>query len=197
MERRTERQTRTMDCRFQTRAENDEKRIEGYFAVFGSNYELWPGASESIDEHAFDGALTDDIRVLVNHDTTLVLGRNTAGTATFRTDEHGLWASCLVNEQDQDAVNAYARCQRGDVSQASFGFEILDEETEYRQDGSVHWTIKKVKLYEVSVVTFPAYKETEVSARREEYETMRKRRAEVWRHERLARLHAAKNNEGM
>ncbi len=197
MERRTERQTRTMGCRFETREENSERRIEGYFNVFGDGYELWKGATESVDAHAFDDTLTNDVRALVNHDTTLVLGRSKAGTLTLRADEYGLWGSVLINPDDQDAMNLYARVQRGDVSQCSFGFVILDEETEYREDGSVHWTIKKVELYEVSVVTFPAYKETEVQARREEFETMRKRRAEVWRHERLARLHAAKNNERM
>lgn len=190
-EQRKVRQIRTIGADFRTREEGNEKRIEGYFSVFGAIYELWPGATESIDPHAFDGALTDDIRALVNHDTTLVIGRNTAGTLTLRADDHGLWGSVLINEEDQDAMNLYARNKRGDVNQCSFGFDILEEDTEYREDGSIHWTIRKVKLYEVSVCTFPAYKETEVQARREEYETMRKRAADVWRHERLERLRAA------
>ena len=150
-----ERQTRTHEAQFQTREDGDERRIEGYFSVFGSSYELWPGATESVDPHAFDDALTDDVRVLVDHDTRLVLGRTSAGTAELRVDEHGLWGSVLINPDDTDAMNAYARNKRGDVTQASFGFDILDEETERRSDGSVHWTIKKVKLYEVSLCTFP------------------------------------------
>lgn len=175
-----ERQTRTHEAQFQTREDGDERRIEGYFSVFGSSYELWPGATESIDPHAFDEALTrDDVRVLVDHDTRLVLGRTSAGTAELRVDEHGLWGSVLINPDDTDAMNAYARNKRGDVTQASFGFDILDEETEKRPDGSVHWTIKKVKLYEVSLCTFPAYKETELKARAEDLKEIRRRENEA------------------
>lgn len=183
-----ERQTRTSNAVFQTREEGSEKRIDGYFSVFGSNYELWPGATESVDAHAFDGALTDDVRALIDHETRLVLGRNTAGTLQLKVDERGLWGSILINENDQDAMNLYSRVQRGDVSQCSFGFDILEEETEYRDDGSVHWTIKKVKLYEVSVCTFPAYKDTEVSARKQDYADIRKRQTEVWKNKTLERM---------
>lgn len=188
MERTTTRQTRTNKADFQTREDNGERRIEGYFAVFGSNYDMWPGASESIDPHAFDEALGDDVRVLIDHDTRLVLGRTSAGTAELRVDEHGLWGSVLINPDDTDAMNAYARNKRGDVNQASFGFDILDEETEYRADGSVHWTVKKVKLYEVSLCTFPAYRETELQARKADYANLRKRHTEAWKAEQLAKL---------
>ena len=64
---RTGMQIRTIDTHFDVREEGNERRIEGYFAVFGSNYDLFPGASESVDPHAFDGALGDDIRCLVDH----------------------------------------------------------------------------------------------------------------------------------
>lgn len=189
MEKRNLRQTRTHDVSFQTREEGAERRIEGYFAVFGSDYDLWPGASESVDPHAFDGALEDDIRALIDHETRLVLGRTTAGTLSLRVDEHGLWGSVLVNPDDQDAMNLYARVQRGDVSQCSFGFDILDEDPpEYRDDGSVHWTIKSVKLYEVSVCTFPAYRETEVQARRDDLRVIRARQLEAWKNNLKARL---------
>ena len=188
MERTTTRQTRTNKADFKTREDNGERRIEGYFAVFGSNYDMWPGASESIDPHAFDEALGDDVRVLIDHDTRLVLGRTSAGTAELRVDEHGLWGSVLINPDDTDAMNAYARNKRGDVNQASFGFDILDEDTEYREDGSVHWTVKKVKLYEVSLCTFPAYRETELQARKADYANLRKRHTEAWKAEQLAKL---------
>ena len=177
---RKERQTRTHEATFETRETGDERRIEGYFSVFGSNYEIAPGATESIDPHAFDEALTrDDVRVLVDHDTRLVLGRTSVGTAELRVDEHGLWGSVLINPDDTDAMNAYARNKRGDVTQASFGFDILDEETDKRADGSVHWTIKKVKLYEVSLCTFPAYRETELKARAEDLKEIRRRENET------------------
>lgn len=192
MNKRKERQTRTMDCRFNIREDGKEKRLEGYFSVFGGVYELWPGATESIDPHAFDDALSDDIRVLIDHETRLVLGRTTAGTAELRVDETGLFGSVLINESDQDAMNLYARVLRGDVSQASFGFDILEESTDEERtpDGkyTVHWTIKKVKLYEVSVVTFPAYRDTEIAARKDDFAEIQKRRVEVWKNKLLERL---------
>ena len=190
---RNERQTRGGLTKFETREENGEKRIEGYFAVFDSNYDLWDGATESIGRNAFDGALADDIRALIDHETRLVLGRTTAGTLTLRVDEHGLWGSIKINEADSDAMNLYARVQRGDVSQCSFGFDILQERTDVDSTtGAVHWTIEKVKLYEVSCVTFPAYKETAIQARAEEYRDIKKRENERWKaaqKERLTKWH--------
>ena len=190
---RNERQIRSGLTKFETREENGEKRIEGYFAVFDSNYELWDGATESIGRNAFDGALGDDIRALIDHETRLVLGRTTAGTLTLRVDEHGLWGSIKINEADSDAMNLYARVQRGDVSQCSFGFDILQERTDVDSaTGAVRWTIEKVKLYEVSCVTFPAYKETAIQARAEEYRDIKKRENERWKaaqKERLTKWH--------
>lgn len=175
------RQMRSIASKFETREENDERIIEGYFAVFNSNYEIGPGMSESVAPGAFRNTLSGDIRALVNHDTTLVLGRNTAKTLELSEDERGLWGRIRINPNDSDAVNLYERVKRGDVSQCSFGFDILDEETEFREDGSVHWTIKEVKLYEVSCVTFPAYENTNIDARSRQRDDILKRRTEEWR----------------
>ena len=173
-------QTRTINSQFKTREDGGTLRIEGYFAVFDSTTELWPGAFESIAPGAFTEAITrDDVRALIDHETMYVLGRNISFTLELREDERGLWGSILINPNDQDAMNLYARVQRGDVSQCSFGFDILNEETEFFEDGSIKWTIKEVKLYEVSVCTFPAYKETEVEARKKDFEALRKRTIEA------------------
>ena len=190
---RKKRQMRGVPGSFKTRAEESgDMFISGYFAVFGSEYELWPGASESVDPHAFDEALDDDIRCLINHDTRLVLGRNIAGTLQLRVEGKGLWGEVKINPNDQDAVNVYERVKRGDVNQCSFGFDIVAEEFEDRGD-SVHWTIKAVKLYEVSVVTFPAYEETGVEARKRQVEDIRKRKNESWRARMMARMKGEKN----
>ena len=189
---RTIRQARSLATQFRAAEDNGEKYIEGYFATFGGMYELWPGATESVDVHAFDGALSDDIRALIDHETRLVLGRNKAGTLELKVDERGLWGKIKLNQADSDAMNLYARMQRGDIDQASFGFDILEEDTEYRDDGSVHWTIKKVKLYEISCVTFPAYKDTSISARKQDYEQIKARQIQAWRaktKERISKWH--------
>lgn len=162
--------------------------IEGYFAVFDVETELFPRVFETIDRDAFDGALVDDVRALVNHDTTLVLGRNKSGTLELNTDEIGLFGRIFVNTADTDAMNLYHRVQRGDVTQCSFGFEIIDEDSEYREDGTAHHTIKRVKLYEVSVCTFPAYPDTGVEARKAQFEEHKKRELEAWKNEQRGKL---------
>lgn len=180
-------QVRSTQSKFETREADGEMYISGYFAVFNSEYEMWPGAVESIADTAFDGALADDIRCLIDHETRLVLGRNKAGTLTLKVDARGLWGEVRINPNDQDAVNLYERVKRGDVDQCSFGFDILDEEFEDRGD-TVKWTIKKVKLYEVSVVTFPAYEETSVSARKRQLGEIKKRSIEAWKQRTLKKL---------
>ena len=173
---------------FQTREADGALIIEGYFAVFNSEYWLWETAYETIDPGAFSLEADTDVRALTNHDTTLVLGRTTAGTLSLRVDEHGLWGSVIINPKDQDAVNLYERVKRGDVNQCSFGFDILDEYVEYREDGITVWHLRRLRLAEVSVCTFPAYEATGVQARKAELEHVRQRKMEEWRAQALCRL---------
>lgn len=180
---------------FQTRAEDGRLYIDGYFAVFNSEYWLWDDCFETIDPGAFSLETDTDVRALTNHDTTLVLGRTTVGTLQLRVDDKGLWGTILINEKDQDAVNLYERVKRGDVSQCSFGFDILQEMREIREDGIVVYHLQRVKLWEVSVCTFPAYEETGVQARRADEENVRKRELDEWRARMTARLKNAAGSE--
>lgn len=173
-------QRRSMGAEFRAQ-EDGGPVIEGYFSVFNSDYALWPGAAERVAPGAFRKTLGGDVRALADHDSRLVLGRTTAGTLELREDDKGLWGRIKINERDGDAMNLYARVQRGDISQCSFGFDILDEEFEEREDGSVLWTIREVKLYEVSVVTFPAYVETSANAREAQVAAIQRRRLEAWK----------------
>ena len=182
------RQTRSIASDFITREDGEDLKIEGYFAVFNSNYDIGPGMSESIAPGAFANTLAEDIRALVNHDTTLVLGRTSAHTLELREDERGLWGRISINPKDTDAMNLYERVKSGDVSQCSFGFEIIREDTEISEDGSVHWTIQEVRLYEVSCCTFPAYESTNISAREAQRDEILKREAEAWRTKMKERL---------
>lgn len=167
---RKDNQTRSLQTELKTRAEQDSSDlyIEGYFAVFNRQTELWPGAYEELAPEAFDTTLGNDIRALIDHETRLVLGRNKSGTLELKADSHGLWGRIKINPNDTDAMNIYERVKRGDVDQCSFGFRIIEEETEWREDGTVKWTIKKADLQEVSIVTFPAYEDTGVQARKKE-----------------------------
>ena len=178
------RQIRTLPQKFVTREAEDGKDlfIEGYFAVFNSPYELWDGASEIVKPGAFTDCLSQDVRGLINHDSTLVLGRTKAGTLTLKEDERGLWGSIKINRDDSDAMNLYSRVQRGDVDQCSFGFDIERETFVDLGGGSCRWEIEKVNpLYEVSVCTFPAYEETGVSARKKQIRDIQQRQSDAWR----------------
>lgn len=173
-----------------TRAEeqNGERYIEGYFAVVGQETELWPGAYEEIAPGAFDETLGNDIRALTNHDTTLVLGRNKANTLELKADSHGLWGRIKINPNDTDAVNLHERVKRADVDQCSFGFNILEELTDWRSDGTVKWTLTKIDLHEVSVCTFPAYESTGVQARHSQVEQQRQKTIDAKKNEMKGRL---------
>lgn len=188
------RQFRGLPTKFEAREDTSsgDLFIEGYFSVFNSNYELWPGATESVAPGAFTKTISGDVRALIDHETRLVLGRTKAGTLELREDSHGLWGKIKINKEDGDAMNLYSRVQRGDVDQCSFGFDIEDEEYSVRDDSSVHWTIKSVKLYEVSCVTFPAYVDTSISARKDEYETIQKRQHEAWKNQMKSKIKGEK-----
>lgn len=182
------RQVRSIPSQFTTREDGGDPTIEGYFAVFNSLYEIAPGMTESVAPGAFSKTLSGDIRALINHDTTLVLGRTKAHTLELREDEHGLWGKVTVNPNDRDAMNLYERVKRGDVDGCSFGFYPVVEETEILENGDVHWTIKEVDLFEVSACTFPAYQETNISARSAEAASIRAKRHQAWQEKMKGRL---------
>lgn len=176
-------------CNLKTRADGDiDKFIEGYFVVYNRETELWPGYFEQVASEALNNTLGNDIKALVNHDTTLVLGRNKANTLELKSDGHGLWGSIKINPNDSDAMNLYERVSRGDVDQCSFGFNIKKFEDDFRDDGTLHTTLKDIDLHEVSVVTFPAYEETGVQARKKDIEQQREKQLDARRKKLKERL---------
>lgn len=163
---RTGRQIRSVPASFETRNGDTGPVIAAYFAVFNTPTELYRGVIEQIAPGAFASSLNGDVRALIDHETRLVLGRTTAGTLILREDERGLYGEIKINEADSDAMNLYARVQRGDVNQCSFGFDIVAEDYVMSPDGQTcTWTIRDTVLYETSVVTFPAYEATSAEAR--------------------------------
>lgn len=183
------RQIRSVPTEFITREEDGTPTIEGYFSVFGDVYNIAPGMSESVAPGAFTKSLAGgDIRALINHDTTLVLGRTKANTLMLREDPKGLWGKILINPNDGDAMNLYQRVKRGDVNQCSFGFNVRDEESAISDNGDIHWTLKDVDLIEVSACTFPAYESTSLAARSAEATEIKKREKEAWQQKMKERL---------
>lgn len=180
--------TRNID--FETGIDDaDNKYIQGRYIVFNQIYQICDGITESIAPDAFNDTINDDIRCLWNHNDDLILGRTTAGTLSLSIDSQGVYGRCLVNPNDQAAMDAYARVSRRDVTGASFGFDILAEDTEVRDDGSVHYYIRKVQLYEISPCIFPAYNQTAIEARQRDVAIIRKRQADIWRTNMLDKLH--------
>lgn len=161
------------------REENGKKYLEGYFSVFGEPYQVWDGWVETIERGAFARYLATgaDVKVLWNHDSNIVLGSTENGTASLREDETGLFGSVEINENDSEAVSAYARVARGDVNGCSFGFDIARQDEWWDDEGIYHTKITEVDpLFEVSPCTFPAYKATSISARtKEKLEDAKKR----------------------
>lgn len=156
---------------FKTRAEPEGKYIEGYFAVFNQRTELWAGTYEEIDPAAFDNSLkNNDIRCLFNHNTDVVLGRTGNKTLELHADAHGLFGSVRINEEDKQALDIYARVQRGDIDGCSFGFCPVSERYEEQPDGSILWRVLEADTGEVSICVFPAYPQTEIQARKKDFE---------------------------
>lgn len=166
-----------------TREEGGKRYLEGYFAVFGETYQVFDGWTETIERGAFARYLAsgEDVKVLWNHDANIVLGSTGNSTASLREDEKGLYGSVEINENDQDAVNAYARIARGDVNGCSFGFDVARQEEWWDDDGVYHTKLTEIDpLYEVSACTFPAYKATSISARnKDSLEEAKKRYSEA------------------
>lgn len=119
--------------------------------------------TEQIARGAFTDSLRKDVRALFNHDASAVLGRVSAGTLRLSQDSRGLLAEIDVPDTvvGRDLLTLV---ERDDISGMSFGFFVLDEDWSDKADMPLR-IIKKVDLFEVSVVTFPAYESTDVAIR--------------------------------
>lgn len=147
--------------------ESTEPAIDGYASVFDSwSEEL--GGNQPFRERVIKGAFeetiqNDDIRALFNHDPNYVLGRNKAGTLTLEEDDKGLHVR-ITPPDTQWAKDLLVSIKRGDITQMSFGFTVILDRWNYEDNTDVR-ELLKVKLYDVSPVTFPAYTQTECGIR--------------------------------
>lgn len=159
-----DREIRTIQTEFRFETKDGKNKISGYAAVFNSLSEDLGGFREKIRPGAFAEAIeSDDVRALWNHDPNHVLGRNRAGTLKLEEDSNGLHYEIDIPDA-QWAKDLAESIRRGDVSQSSFGFWVDTDEWK-REGGEVVRELIKVKLFDVSPVTFPAYPATSVSAR--------------------------------
>ena len=150
------------------RADDQAGIIEGYAAVFDQPSEDLGGFIEIIEPGAFKKTIQEaDIRALFNHDPNYVLGRNRAGTLRLAEDAHGLQFEVKLPDTTW-ARDLLQTVRRGDVSQASFGFQTVRDRWKIIEDQDEVMrkrTLLEVKLFDVSPVTYPAYPQTGVNAR--------------------------------
>jgi HK97 family phage prohead protease len=158
--------------------------IIGHAAVFNSLSEMLWGFREMIAPGAFrDAILVSDVRALLNHEPSFVLGRKKNGTLKLWEDERGL-AIDIDPPETQWANDLLVSIGRGDIDQMSFGFTVGEDRWE-EIDGEMRRTILRVdELFDVSPVTFPAYPETDAALR-------------VWFAERIEKLKAPVSKEAL
>ena len=137
--------------------------IAGHAAVFNQEADLGWFREKILPGAFLDSIAKDDIRALFNHDPNFVLGRNLNGTLRLREDDRGLF---IENDppDTQWARDLLTSIERRDISQMSFGFEVVDQRWE-TTDGVEVRIIERAKLWDVSPVAFPAYPQTDVDVR--------------------------------
>ncbi len=150
------------------RAAGESPKIVGHAAVFDSPTQIgsddW-GWMESVVPGAFAESIkVDDIRALFNHDPNLVLGRNVSGTLTLSEDKKGLYYE-IDPPDTQAGRDVLESIERGDITGSSFGFEVQEQRWTMKDDELDERELVKLKLWDVSPVTFPAYDDTDVGKR--------------------------------
>lgn len=152
----------------EVRADGDAApEFSGYAAVFNQETELWPGFREQVAPGAFTKTLQerDDVVLLFNHDSDTVLASTKGRSLTLSEDSVGLKVNATLDPTDTDTQRVVPKMKRGDIDQMSFGFQTIADEFRHDEDGTVLRTLKEVKLWDVSVVTWPAYPGTEADVR--------------------------------
>lgn len=172
----------------EVRASDDGTKLVGYAAVFDSPSEPLPW-TEFVKRGAFAKTLNDgaDVRLLIDHEG-VPLARTTSGTLSLREDDRGLFVESDLDPMNPDAARLISALRRGDISQMSFAFRTIKDS--WSEDRSTR-ELREVQLFDVSVVTFPAYEATVAELRAkndvaiiESTNTLglRKRQIEIARH---------------
>lgn len=149
--------------------------LRGYASVFNREAVIGRMFVEKVSPGAFANTIkTDDVRALINHNSMYVLGRSKNGTLRMSEDDHGLMIE--IDPPDTSfAKDLLVSVNRGDISQMSFSFEALEEEWAKGENGQPDVrTLVKVRLWDVSPVTYPAYEQTSVAVAKRSHEEWQK-----------------------
>jgi HK97 family phage prohead protease len=139
--------------------------IRGYAIVYNRLSELLGFFKEQIAPEAVTRTLMEgvDLRALIDHDSRAVLGRLKAGTLRVETDGHGLHVE-IDPPNTTAGHDIVTSIRRGDVQGMSFAFQTLTDTWDQTVDPPIR-TVTDMRVREVSIVTFPAYPQTEVALR--------------------------------
>ena len=159
----------------------------GYAALFDSPSEPMP-FTEYVRRGAFSKTLNDgaDVRLLIDHEG-VPLARTRSGTLLLQEDDRGLRVEATLDPMNPDAQRVMSAMRRGDLSQMSFAFRTIKDN--FSADGMVR-ELREVQLFDVSVVTYPAYEDTIAELRRAQPATVvptgsllaRQRQIQIARH---------------
>ncbi len=149
----------------------EERKIEGYAAVFGDTYTLirdrWGEKYyERVMPGAFKESLRDkanDIFMLINHDWNKVVGRS-GSNLVLEEDDKGLRFELTVPNTN-DGNDLLENVRNGLIQGCSFGFNIKDDVTRWDDNWNFYRDITNVELFEITATPLPAYSDTEISAR--------------------------------
>jgi HK97 family phage prohead protease len=138
--------------------------VSGYAAVFNEEANIGGWFREVIAPGAFRKAIgRDDVVFVINHDG-LPLARTRSGTLRLTEDDHGLKMETELDPEDPDVKSIVPKMKRGDLDKMSFAFVPTVQEWDESGDIPLR-TIREVELYDVSIVTTPAYGGTDIGLR--------------------------------
>jgi len=163
--------TRTLERRIrpladvEVRADGDKLTFSGYAAVFNELSEDLGGFREQIEPGAFTKTLQEkaDVKLLVNHNPDLLLARSASSTLDLAEDQRGLLVTAEMAPTTLGR-DLSTLIERGDVDQMSFGFQTVKDEWDESTTPPTR-TLREVKLFDVSIVAFPAYPQTSAEVR--------------------------------
>lgn len=159
----------------------DDRFIRGYPIVFNVLSQDLGGFKERILPDAVDRSLNGDVRALVDHDRAKVIGRTKAGTLTLRKEKRGLRVTIEPDPEISYARDIMRAVARGDVSGMSFAFRVLEEDWHYEDKKVPVRDVLDMEIREVSVVTWPAYLETDVEVAQRSLQQFQARQPYNWR----------------
>lgn len=161
-----------LDSQAVERRADDDTTVgfKGHAAVFNKRTWIGPkkwGFWEQVGAKAFDQTLGEaDVRFLINHDPNLLLARNReAETLRLAKDKTGLATDADLDTRQTYTSDLVISLERKDITQMSFAFETVKDSWETLDDGDELRTLEEVRLWDVSVVTYPAYEDTDAGLR--------------------------------